>query len=175
MPNRHVVVTKDGRSTIRANIDTKTYDFEHTPGFAVSTIWETKPRATPARPDEDPAETLTSFHPAPGGTVFMTMTVPPDEVYFAPGFDPALAGAEAFANSPGIADRFEIDNPGFHTTDTVDYIIVLDGEIVLKVDDGETVLKTGDIAIQNATHHAWGNRSGRTATIAVVLVGTHLP
>ena len=101
----------------------------------------------------------------------MTMTVPPDEVYLAPDFDFEKAGAEAFANSPGIAERMEPENPGFHMTDTIDYVIVLDGEITLRADQNEAVLTTGDIVIQNGTHHAWANRSGKSATLAIILVG----
>lgn len=173
MGKRIVVIEKDGRSTIHPDTgEPRVVAFEHTPGFAMSTIWATEPGAPPPRRGEDPALTLESFHPRPGGTVFMTMTVPPDEVYLTEGFDFARAGEEAAANSPGIAERMEPDAPGFHRTDTVDYVIVLDGEIVVESDDGEATLATGDILIQNATRHAWHNRSGRPATIAVVLIGT---
>jgi quercetin dioxygenase-like cupin family protein len=66
----------------------------------------------------------------------------------------------------------EPDNPGMHFTDTVDYVIVLDGEVWLEVDGGKDVLlKKHDVVIQNGTRHAWRNKSDRNVTIAAVLVG----
>ena len=71
-----------------------------------------------------------------------------------------------------MGDHFERDNPGFHTTDTVDYGVVVRGEMTLELDDGQKVhLKQGDCVIQNGTRHAWRNRSDRPATILFVLIG----
>jgi uncharacterized cupin superfamily protein len=57
-----------------------------------------------------------------------------------------------------------------HSTDTIDYAIVLAGEIYAVMDEGETLLRTGDILIQCGTVHAWSNRSDRFARLAVVLI-----
>jgi quercetin dioxygenase-like cupin family protein len=57
-----------------------------------------------------------------------------------------------------------------HRTQSVDYGIVLDGEVVLVLDDSETVLRAGDIAVQRGTSHRWENRSGATARVAFILV-----
>ena len=57
-----------------------------------------------------------------------------------------------------------------HTTDTIDYAIVLEGEIVAVMDRDETTLRTGDILIQRGTAHGWENRSDRIARIAFVLI-----
>jgi quercetin dioxygenase-like cupin family protein len=74
--------------------------------------------------------------------------------------------------SPGIAERFEPGNPGMHTTDTVDYVVVLAGEVWLELDDGQlTELRAGDTVVQNGTRHAWRNRSTEPVTLAVVQVG----
>ena len=60
-----------------------------------------------------------------------------------------------------------------HTTPTVDYGIVLHGDLVLELDDGHrTPLSTGDIVIQNGTRHSWRNPGDRPATMAFVLIGT---
>ena len=82
--------------------------------------------------------------------------------------------AENLAVSPGLAERFEPD--GKHQTPTVDYGIVLDGEIWMELDDGnETRLSQFDAFVQNGTRHAWRNKSDKPATIAVVLVGARTP
>ena len=72
--------------------------------------------------------------------------------------------AENLAVSPGLAERFEPD--GRHATPTIDYGIVLDGEIWLELDNGvETRLGPFDIFVQNGTRHAWRNKSDRPATL----------
>lgn len=57
-----------------------------------------------------------------------------------------------------------------HRTQTVDYGIVLDGEVVLVLDDSETVLRAGDVVVQRGTNHRWENRSGATARVAFILI-----
>ncbi len=64
------------------------------------------------------------------------------------------------------------DHPGMHTTDTVDYAIVLEGEIVAIMEEGETVMRQGDVLIQRGTAHAWANRSGKAVKVAFILVAS---
>ena len=61
-------------------------------------------------------------------------------------------------------------HPIMHRTETIDYAIVIDGEITMLLDDSEVVLRAGDVLVQNGTNHAWVNRSGKFCTIAFVLV-----
>lgn len=146
-------------------------DFAATPGMRTSLLWATDAApALPCRPN-DPAPGLASFHPGPGGSVFLILTLPPDAVYAAPGFDPVAAAAEQLRLSPGIADRMEQDAPGFHTTSTIDYVILLSGEVWLALDEEERRLAPGDTVIQIGARHAWQNRSNAPATLAVVLLG----
>ena len=77
---------------------------------------------------------------------------------------------------PGHGTRIIINEmpPGagspMHRTETVDYGIVLDGEVVLVLDDSETVLRAGDVVVQRGTSHRWENRSAGPARMAFVLV-----
>jgi quercetin dioxygenase-like cupin family protein len=65
----------------------------------------------------------------------------------------------------------EPDHPGMHTTDTVDFDVVVSGEVYLELDDGaEVLLKAGDCVIQNGTRHAWRNRSSQPCVNAVAFV-----
>ena len=83
----------------------------------------------------------------------MKVTFPPDSVMMSPSFDPAAVGAEYMSRLPGLAERFEPESPGMHTTDSVDYGILMEGEISLELDDGKTVaLKPGDVVVQNGTN-----------------------
>jgi len=104
------------------------------------------------------------------------VTFPPDSVMADPTFDGFAAGREHAEQSPGLVDFFEPDAPGMHTTPTIDYGIVLEGEIWLELDDGETVhLKKHDVIVQNATRHAWRNKSATSTKMAFVLIGSHSP
>ena len=172
---RRVVTGHDatGRSVVVADQPTpRSKKFEHTPGFASNLVWLTG--ASPPLPngDGDPTSVAKSFLPPPGGTAWHVITFPPDSVMMQPGFDFAAAGAEHLRESPGIAEKFEPDHPGMHTTDTVDYAVVLTGEIWLELDDGKSVhLKQYDTIVQQGTRHAWRNKGSEPATLAVVLVG----
>ena len=62
------------------------------------------------------------------------------------------------------------NHPHMHRTETIDYVIVIDGEIEMDMDDSTVKLKQGDILVQRGTNHAWANRSGKNARVAFVLV-----
>ena len=146
--------------------------FKQIPGMVSRLVWATGPGPIPRLPFDgtDPTPGVTSFVPGPGETRFIVVTFPPDAVFGAAGFDPEAAMRENLAVSPGLAERFEPD--GMHTTPTVDYAIVLDGEIWLELDEGRsTLLRQHDVVIQNGTRHAWRNKSERAATVAFVLIG----
>lgn len=175
MSIRRVVTSHDaaGRSILAEDAPVRrSHDYKHISGFSTALVWSTQ--RMPAVPDEgmDPTQAATSFVPEPGGTRFIVVTFPPDSVMMRESFDPVAAGQEYMENLPGLAERFEMDNPGMHTTDSVDYGILLDGEIWLELDDGKQVhLKGHDMVIQNGTRHAWRNKSDKPATIAFVLIG----
>jgi quercetin dioxygenase-like cupin family protein len=133
-------------------------------------VWATTADVNPD--PSDPTEAATSILPGPGGSSFLLVTFPPDSVMADPSFDPAAAGREHAEESPGLVAHFEPDAPGMHTTPTVDYGIVLDGEIWLELDDGKTVhLKKHDVVVQNGTRHAWRNKSAMRTKMAFVLLG----
>ena len=73
---------------------------------------------------------------------------------------------------PGLMAYVEPDNPGMHTTDTIDFEVVLSGEVILELDDGaEKVLRPGDTVVQNGTRHRWTNHGSVPAVVAVLLIG----
>jgi hypothetical protein len=148
------------------------HDFVHIRGMQVAQLWATTP--VPALPVKvvDPTTNQASILPNLGGTQFLMVAFPPDAIMQSADFDPVAAGAENRKHVPGLAERFEMDNPGMHTTDTVDYGIVLKGEISLELDDGRVVhLQTHDVVVQNGTRHAWRNHGKKPALMAFVLIG----
>ncbi|MDM0049948.1 hypothetical protein [Variovorax sp. J22R115] len=68
----------------------------------------------------------------------MFITFPPDAVMMTPDFDPAAAGGEYMRVLHGLAEKFEMDHPGMHTSDSVDYGVLIDGELHLELDNGVT-------------------------------------
>jgi len=147
-------------------------DFVNVPGFSPTLLWATSSTPQVGKGSiEDPTPTA-SWVPGPGGTRLMTVTFPPDSVMMRADFDPAAFGAEFAGALPGLAEAFEQDSPGMHTTDSVDYDVVLDGEITLELDNGhEVLLKRHDVAVQHGNRHAWRNKSTAPATMLFVLIG----
>ncbi|RCK21751.1 cupin domain-containing protein [Thalassospira lucentensis] len=159
------VVVSDGHSP-------REMVFQHTKGFVSSPLWmvDETPDLTKGH-----AETMDGdgsvLAPA-GGATFLVVTFPPDSVVFEPGWDPEKAGMEHAQAAPGIVDTFEMENPGMHTTPTLDFATVVAGEVVLELDDGKTVtLKAGDTAVQHGVRHAWRNPSNEPATVSFVMIG----
>jgi mannose-6-phosphate isomerase-like protein (cupin superfamily) len=172
MAGRRIIATiEGGKSRVVEDGAAPSNAFDAVPGFDAAVVW-----ATPASPrlpwdGSDPVH-KDNVLPDAGGTTLWVVTFPPDSVMMAEGFDPEAAGAEYAARLPGLAERFEADHPGMHMTDTIDYDIVLDGDIVVEFDDGQTVAMTrGDILVQHGTRHAWRNPGTKPATMIFVLIG----
>jgi len=142
-------------------------------------IWATDDIPTIPVGKGDPTVGLSSLIPEPGGTRFRIMRVVPPQEYaralqaaVQKGIDPEAVRQEARTKFPGFTEVMETEHPGMHTTNTIDYGIVLSGEIWLELDDGvEVNLKPGDCVIQNGTRHAWRNKSSETCVMAFVMVG----
>lgn len=135
-------------------------------------VWNT--RETPAvidRQSGEPPENGLVLAPPKGGTRIRVIDFPPEgeAIRRLTAADAAqkfseMSGADA-AQSKGNAPH-----PLMHRTQTVDYGIVLEGELTLIVDRGETIARAGDIIIQRGTNHAWANRSGGNCRVAFVLI-----
>jgi mannose-6-phosphate isomerase-like protein (cupin superfamily) len=103
------------------------------------------------------------------GTIFRVVDFPPDRDVVG-----KLDRGKAFAAMAAdhAMDRSEARHPGMHKTSTVDYALVLDGEIWALMDEGETLLKAGDCLVQRGTNHAWSNRTDRPCRVAFILVSS---
>ena len=142
-------------------------------GTTFHEIWTTP--ATPApidRASGEPPETGIRLLPPVGGTRIRILDIPPDDGTIAAltpeavrGLFEAIGAGHAVGHGAG-AER----HPLMHRTETVDYGIMIEGEITLILDEGETVVRPGDVVVQRGTNHAWGNRSQANARIAFVLI-----
>lgn len=133
-------------------------------------LWNTDGAAIDSRAAEDRIDLPFALTPTAGGTKLIYFTVAPDD----PGSDRATEekrAAAAFAayNASQARPNTERD-PWMHKTQTIDYVIVLKGEVTLVLDGDERHLKPFDVVIQRGTNHAWVNRGKEPALLAVVLV-----
>lgn len=136
------------------------------PGFASRNIWATFGTPAPLNAIDRGSEVKGTMPPL-AGTVFKYLDIPPDDI------DPArpIDATKADHTEPGLR-RYHGHplHPGMHVTDTIDYAIVLSGEIYAVMEENETLMKAGDVLIQCATMHAWSNRSKDVCRILFVLV-----
>jgi mannose-6-phosphate isomerase-like protein (cupin superfamily) len=143
-----------------------TFVLEKAGGLQLTEIWET--RSTPAdnAGGADAGNHERRIAPVGGGSVFRIIEYPPDRVRLAT-LDP-----ESFFHGMGAkaADVVTRRHPGMHKTDTIDYCVVLSGEIWAVLDEGEVLLRAGDCLVQRGTNHAWSNRTEAPCVIAFVLI-----
>jgi mannose-6-phosphate isomerase-like protein (cupin superfamily) len=172
MIRRVVTGNRAGRAVVITDGQVpRSHDFQHIPGMATALVWSTPTMPTVPHSGADPISPHSTFVPPPGETRLMVMSFPPFSVA-AKAFGMPAAVQESLQHLTDLAAKMEPENAGMHVTDTVDYAIVLEGEIWLELDDGEEVrLRPHDIVIQNGTHHGWRNKTDKPAKVAFVLVG----
>ena len=158
-------VNDAGRSFILS--DTQLPTAEVKPGEPVAAgLWITDraPASNAGNSDPVPDGVIMTIPPTDrGGTIFRIIDIAPE--------GSRHANPEEMERRGAKIDRERwAKRAGFHQTDTVDYAIVLEGEVYAVLDEGETLMKAGDVLIQRGTHHAWSNRSGSLCRMAFVLV-----
>lgn len=138
-----------------------------TGSVVVTELWETRGCPADNRGNADAIDRPFRLPPPGNGSAFRIIEYPPDKQRL-----PALARERQSAHyaSTRSAQPGAVRHPGFHKTDTVDYVIVLSGEIHALMDEGEVLLKPGDVLIQRGTSHAWSNRTDEPAYLAFVLI-----
>jgi quercetin dioxygenase-like cupin family protein len=143
-PIRRVVTGHDGKNVAKVLIDAPATNAKYPGSGAASTLmWITDRNPADVAVGEkieDMGARIVGTPPPANGTRFCVIDFPPG------------------------------NHPHMHRTETIDYVIVIEGEIEMDMDDSTVKLKQGDIMIQRGTNHAWANRSGKNARVAFVLV-----
>ncbi len=172
-PVRRVVIGHDSHGKAVALFDGPAVPKQRSPGGnAVINLWVTSDFPVDLSGAADKAATQVGVPPPADGTIFRIVDFPPasttaaahvdhNKVLIAMGIDPATQGYARHANT--------------HRTKSVDYAIVLDGEIDMLMDDSEIKVKTGDVVVQRGTNHAWVNNSGKNCRMAFVLIDAKSP
>jgi hypothetical protein len=137
------------------------------PGLALTNLWVTERAPAANTGSADAAARPIVLEPPAQGTIFRVVDFPPDKDVFG-----KVDRGKAFAamGAGHAMDRSDARHPAMHKTNTVDYALVLDGEIWALMDEGETLLKAGDCLVQRGTNHAWSNRTEKACRIAFILV-----
>ncbi len=172
MKVRRVVTGRDGRGRSGFVQDTEVEGITVSmlPGMEFHRLWGADDASSLPGDGSEPSGP--NYFPPAGGFRFGMFTVPGETVAALPE-DLESALGEIEARLPGLVAHMEPENPGMHTTATVDYIYVVSGNVTLELDEGRTVdLGPGDTVIQNGTRHAWHNRHPEPAVMVVAMVGT---
>jgi len=175
MKVRRVVSGNDARGKsvfLSDGMVPNSHEFASMPGQAQTRVWFTDGPATTTPPVAEPTSDMGPVIPGPGGASFVIVCYAPDSVAAGPSFDPDRANEEFATYAPDITAASDPAEPGMHRTRSVDYGVVLDGEVWLELDDGaQTRLTRGDTVVQLAGRHAWRNKTDVPATVAFVLTG----
>jgi len=165
-----------GKSVFKSfDVTPKVVEIDSNPGLTFYELYLTEgvPQLTGLEPDPMPQGT--KGFPGPGGTMFRLISYPPKrpEGYKPPPgvtFESALK--ELSDKVPGMGDVFDRSAPGMHTSDTIDYGVVVRGEMTLELDDGQMVhLRQGDCVVQNGTRHRWRNPLAEPCLMAFISIG----
>ena len=156
-----------GKSIIAQDaVATSILELEAVPGLRATDLWETTTAPADLSSNADPVARPVHLEPAPTGSIFRVVEFPPDAA-----ISKRVDSREVFA-SLGASHGIDTTSatPMMHKTASVDYAIVLSGEIWAVMDEGETCMKAGDVLIQRGTHHAWSNRTDRPCRMAFILI-----
>ena len=165
-----------GKSVFKSfDVTTTVVEIDSNPGLTFYEVYRTEgvPALTGLEPD--PMLNGTKGFPGPGGTIFRLISYPPKrpEGYEPPPGVTFESGVKELSDKlPGMGDHFEKGGGGMHTTDTIDYGVVVRGEMTLELDDGQKVhLRQGDCIVQNGTRHRWRNPLPEPCLMAFVSLG----
>jgi len=168
---RRVVTGLDERNHSMVLFDSKIPLKHVAHGIKATNFWITDTYPASLLKD-DPSGRPIGTAPPNNGTKFRVVEFPPLDAETEAKMPPEMM-QKAISNSParGIA----VKHPLMHRTRSLDYAVILSGEIDLMLDDGDVHLKQGDVIVQQATNHAWVNRGKEPCRILVVLMGSRNP
>ena len=162
-PPKRALTGRDaaGKSVFKSfDVTSKVVEIDASPGLTFYELYRTQG---------------TKAFPGPGGTLFRLISYPPKrpEGWKPPPGVTAESGLRELSEKvPGMGDHFERGVPGMHTSDTIDYGVVVRGEMTLELDDGQKIhLHQGDCIVQNGTRHRWRNPLSEPCLMAFISVG----
>ncbi len=141
------------------------------PGYTSTRIWVTEGTPAPVAGVRETLDLPHTLEPPPAGSVCRFVTIPPDDWYLADLTDEKVSDYFAAMGSPSASKLGAgAPHPYMQQTNTLDYVLVMSGEVTLVLDTEEVHLQTGDTVVQLGASHAWSNRS---ATPCELFMSSH--
>ena len=168
-PVRRIVTghNNDGRSIVVSD------EFSpHTKAERLTDLWRTYTAPASNEDNSDQAATTVELKPPPNGTVFRYFQIKPESEYQEQNAEQRQQEAARLFEAMGAGGERDSSarHQNMHKTDSVDYIILLSGEVTMLLDDGEVAMKPLDVVIQRGTNHAWVNYGSEPAVLAAILI-----
>lgn len=176
LPPIHRVVTghnKEGQAIITSSGTlAKVVDIEAIPGTTFHEVWCTEDSPTSIDAQiKDPTIAELMLPPPKNGTRIRFVDIPPDtEDFLNNGADKMASSFDTMGGEHLSTVKDNSPHPLMHRTETVDYGIVIQGEITIILDDSEETVPCGGVIIQQGTNHAWANRTNEMCRMLFVLV-----
>ena len=161
MTRRVVTGHRNGKGVVLYDGPAPNRKLRQASGLVSTLLWVTDESPADISGSADRAEREIGVPPPPRGSIFRVVEFPP-----------ARQGVsrEAVLEEMGLPHQSHSIHPGMHKTRSIDYAVVMEGEIDMLLDDGEVHLAAGDVLVQQGTNHAWVNRGTRPCRIAFVLI-----
>jgi len=137
------------------------------PGLCVTELWVTNEMPVDNVGKTDQGARPMRHDPTPNGTIFRVVEIPPESS--SASID-AKAAFEALGSTNKPTAKDSSKHPSMHKTNSVDYLVVMSGEMWMVMEEGEVLLRAGDCIVQRGTNHAWINKSDRPCLLAAVLI-----
>jgi mannose-6-phosphate isomerase-like protein (cupin superfamily) len=166
MTRRVVTGHRGGRGIVLFDGPAPNRKLRQASGVVSTLLWVTDESPAGISGSADRAEREIGVPPPPRGSLFRMVEFPPGG---------KAMSREAVLKEMGLAGQSASAHPGMHKTRSVDYAVVIEGEIDMVLDEGEVHLAAGDVLVQQGTNHAWVNRGERPCRIAFVLLDAAEP
>ena len=161
MTRRVVTGHRDGRGSVLFDGPAPNRKLRQASGLVSTLLWVTDESPADLSRAADRAEREIGGAPPPLGRIFRVVEFPPDRKEMS---------RDAVLREMGLSGQADARHAGMHRTRSVDYAVVMEGEIDMILDEGEVHLAAGDVLVQQGTDHAWVNRGTRPCRIAFVLI-----
>lgn len=143
---------------------------EHRPGVAIHNLWQIDSSPAEVFGATETTDQTIGLLPPANGSVFRIIDFPPEKGWIDAVDPEAARSAWASIGAENVGVKGKPPHPLMHRTETIDFTLCLEGEIIMVLDDSEILVKKGDAVIQRGTNHAWSNRSNDVCKMLFVLV-----
>jgi mannose-6-phosphate isomerase-like protein (cupin superfamily) len=161
MTRRVVTGHRNGKGTVLFDGPAPNRKTRQASGLVSTLLWATDESPADISGNADRAEREIGVPPPARGSIFRVVEFPPGR---------KESSREAVLKEMGLSGQSDSGHPGMHRTRSIDYAVVMEGEIDMILDDSEVHLTAGDVLVQQGTNHAWVNRGTRPCRIAFVLI-----